>query len=54
MSNQKDSYGKVIKVSNEDYKKLHDLKFDLRKDTFSEVISELLREHRQMQGDIPA
>ena len=46
MAQQNNSYGKVIKISNEDYKELHELKFDLRKDTFGEVISELLREHR--------
>ena len=45
MINHKNSYGKVIKVSNEDYEALHSLKFDLRLDTFDEVINELLKEH---------
>ncbi|MHB1439974.1 MAG: hypothetical protein ACYCSO_05270 [Cuniculiplasma sp.] len=49
MINRKNSYGKVIKVSNEDYEALHNLKFDLRVDTFDEVIEELLKEHSKQE-----
>ena len=47
MLNQKNSYGRVIKVSNEDYEELHNLKFELRKDTLGNVIKALLNEHRR-------
>ncbi|MHB8360181.1 MAG: hypothetical protein ACYDDC_00030 [Thermoplasmataceae archaeon] len=49
MINQKVSYGKVIKVSTEDYNELHDLKFELREDTFGDVIKVLIKEHRHKQ-----
>ena len=49
MFNQKSSYGKVIKVSDEDYEELHNLKFELRKDTFGDVIKALLNEHHHLQ-----
>ena len=50
MISEKSQYGKVIKVSTQDYEELHSLKFDLRKDTFGEVISQLLSEYRQTKG----
>ena len=47
--NSKKVYGRVIKVSSEDYERLHNLKFDLRKDTFGEVINELISEHYNLE-----
>lgn len=41
--------GKVIKISEGRYNALHNLKFDLRLDTFDEVVGALLEEHRQKQ-----
>jgi predicted CopG family antitoxin len=41
------SYGKVIKVSDEVYNTLHDLKFKLKKDTFGEVIEELIKGYNE-------
>ena len=43
-------YGKVIKINTEDYETLHELKFDLRIDTYAEVIGYLIREHEKAQG----
>ena len=42
-----DYRGKVIKITGRSYDRLHDLKFELRVDTFDEVINELLNEHAQ-------
>ncbi|MDA8055452.1 MAG: hypothetical protein M0Z77_07375 [Thermoplasmatales archaeon] len=44
------SYGKVIKVSEEIYNTLHELKFRLKKDTFGEVIEELIKEHHKQEA----
>ena len=35
--------GKVIKISTEDYESLHELKFDLRVDTYGEVVHYLIK-----------
>jgi hypothetical protein len=40
-----DYRGKVIKITERSYDKLHELKFELRVDTFDEVVSKLLSEH---------
>ncbi len=41
---------KLIKVEDENYTILRDLKFDLRVETFNEVISILIKEHKEKQG----
>ena len=38
---------KLIRVKENTYSRLKDTKFDLRLDTFDEVISELLEEHNK-------
>lgn len=49
MVNGTQAYGKVIKVSEKTYDTLHGLKFGLKKDTFGEVIEELIEEHIKKQ-----
>ena len=39
--------GKVIKISTKDYESLHELKFDLRVDTYGEIIHYLIKEHEK-------
>ena len=39
--------GKVVKISTEDYESLHELKFDLRIDTYGDVIHHLIIEHEK-------
>ena len=41
--------GKVIKITERNYDKLHDLKFELRVDTFDQVVNSLIEEHSQKQ-----
>ena len=40
-------YGKVRKINIGDYETLHELKFDLRIDTYAEVIHYLIKEHEK-------
>ena len=40
-------YGRVIKIDKEDYETLHELKFDLRIDTYGEVVYYLIKEHER-------
>ena len=40
---------KLVRVKVGTYSQLKDTKFDLRLDTFDDVINELLNEHRQKQ-----
>lgn len=41
--------GKVIKITEESYDKLHELKFELKVDTFDRVVNSLIEEHSQKQ-----
>ncbi len=47
MTNRNIAYGKVIKVSNETYDRLHELKFVFKVDTFGEVINKLLEQNEK-------
>ena len=42
-------HGKVIKITESSYDKLHELKFELRVDTFDQVVNSLIKEHSQKQ-----
>ncbi len=48
------SYGKVIKVSDETYNTLHELKFRLKKDTFGGVIEELIENFKENNQEAKA
>jgi predicted CopG family antitoxin len=47
MYNEMPSEGKVIRVSVDTYYKLKNAKYDLRVDTFDEVIEALLKKHAE-------